>query len=73
MSMLVSTNFGLSAYGAIYGMVTLVQSAGIATGPLMAGYLYDTMNSYHWAFIIFVALYAVAIPAVLLVRRPKSV
>ncbi|MFC1995023.1 MFS transporter [Chloroflexota bacterium] len=72
MSMLTSTSFGLASYGAIYGMIYFSQSIGSATGPLMAGYLYDTMNTYHWAFVIFVALYAVAIPAVLLVRRPKS-
>jgi len=71
MSMLVSTNFGLSAYGTIYGLVSFIQSIGAAASPLMAGYLYDTMNTYHWAFVIFVALYAVAIPAVLLVRHPK--
>ncbi len=72
MSMLISTNFGLASYGALFGTVTLVQNIGTATGPLMAGYMYDAMNTYHWAFIIFLALYAVAVPAVLAVRRPKS-
>jgi len=72
MSILVSTNFGLVSYGTIFGMVTLAQSLGLATGPLMAGYMYDAMGTYHWAFIIFMALYTVAVPAVLAVRRPKS-
>jgi len=72
MSMLISASFGSASYGAIFGMVILTQSVGIATGPLMAGYMYDTMNTYHWAFIILSALYIVAIPAVLAVRRPKS-
>lgn len=72
MSMLISINFGLTSYGAIFGMISLVQAVGGAFGPLFGGYMYDMMNTYQWAFIIFLALYAVAIPAVLLVRRPKS-
>jgi len=72
MSMLISTNFGLASYGAIFGMITLVHSIGGAIGPLMAGYMYDTMNTYDWAFIIFLALCAVAISTILAVRRPKS-
>jgi MFS family permease len=72
MSMLVSTNFGLAAYGAIFGTVTLFECTGVATGPLMAGYMYDAMGNYHWAFIILLTLNAVALPTALAVRRPKS-
>jgi len=70
--MLISTNFGLLAYGTIFGMVTLTQSVGAATGPLMAASIHDVTGSYQWAFIIFLSLFAVAIPTVLAVRRPKS-
>lgn len=72
MSMLVNRNFGLASYGAIFGVVSMAQAIGGAAGPLFGGYMYDTMNTYHWAFIIFVSLYAIATPAVLAVRRPKS-
>jgi len=72
MSMLVSTNFGLVAYGTIFGVVSFFQNLGMATGPLMAGYIYDTMNTYHMAFITFLALFGIAIPAMLAVRRPKA-
>ena len=72
MSMLVSTSFGLACYGAIFGVVNFIQNIGTGSGPLMAGYLYDSMHTYHWAFVIFAALYAIAIPAVLLVRRPAN-
>lgn len=71
-SMLTSTNFGLASYGSIYGIVTLSIMGGAAIGPLMAGYMYDAMNSYFWAFIIFLALYIIAIPAILVLRRPKA-
>ena len=72
MSMLVSRNFGLAAYGVIFGVVNIAQSVGVAIGPLMAGYMYDTMGTYYWAFIIILASHAVSIPTILAVRRPKS-
>jgi len=72
MSILTSTNFGLVSYGAIFGMMTLAQSIGASIGPLIAGTIYDTAQSYHSVFIIFLALYAIAIPTMLLVRRPKA-
>ncbi len=72
MSMLVSRNFGLSSYGAIIGMVSLLQAIGGAAGPLFSGYMFDTTNTYYWTFIVFLCLYAVAIPTILVVRRPKS-
>lgn len=72
MSMLISSNFGLPAYGTIFGAVIFAFSLGSSVGPLVAGFLYDTFNSYHWSFIIFVTLYAVSIPLILVLPRPKS-
>jgi len=71
LSMITSTNFGLASYGAIFGLIIFGNCFGTAIGPLIAGYLFDTTNSYHGAFIIFLALYAVSIPSILAVRRPK--
>jgi MFS family permease len=71
MSLLVSRSFGLAFYGAVFGAINLAQSIGTATGPLLAGMMFDQMGTYRWAFILFAALYAIAIPAVLFVRRPK--
>jgi len=73
MSMLTSTSFGLASYGVIFGIVDLARSIGVATGPLMAGYLYDITSSYRWAFAIFLALNVIALPAILVLRRPKSI
>ncbi|MFC1871306.1 MFS transporter [Chloroflexota bacterium] len=72
MSILISTNFGMSSYGVIFGTIAFLQNLGGATGPLFAGYMYDTTNTYQWAFITFLALYAIAIPAVLAIRRSKA-
>lgn len=72
MTMLVSRNFGLAYYGAIFGMVSLFQAVGGSAGPLFSGFIFDTMSTYFWAFIVFLCLYAVAVPLILAVRRPKS-
>jgi len=72
MAMFISTNFGLSSYGAIFGVFAFVQAFGVSIGPLVVGQMYDTMNTYHWAFILLASLYAISIPAVLAMRRPKS-
>ena len=71
-SMLTSTSFGLTYYGSIFGVVTFFIMAGAAAGPLMAGYMYDIINTYQWAFISFLVLYIISIPAILVLRRPKS-
>ena len=71
LSMLININFGLSSYGAIFGMAVLILNTGAAVGPFFAGYLYSSTNSYYGAFIVFLVLNAVAIPLALSVRRPR--
>jgi len=70
-SMIVSTNFGLASYGAIFGLVSLFLNVGTSLGPLTAGYIYDITNSYSWAFSIFMGLYLMALLAIMGVRRPR--
>jgi MFS family permease len=72
LSMLASVNFGLLFYGAVFGALNLAQSTGTATGPLFSGMMFDATGSYVIAFTIAAVLLAVvAIPAILLVKRPK--
>lgn len=71
LSMLTSTSFGLASYGAIFGFQMLFLSIGLATGPLMAGFIFDKTQTYVWAFVIFISLYIVALPAVLVLRGPQ--
>ncbi len=71
MSMLVSSNFGLASYGAIFGVVNLAQNLGTAFGPLVAGQMFDAMQTYQGVFVMLLVLYLVAIPSMLAVRRPK--
>lgn len=70
MSMVVSTTFGLAYYGSVFGVIAFLESAGTALGPLFAGLMYDATGTFYHAFVTFAALYGVAIPAILLVRRP---
>lgn len=72
MSMLVSTNFGLASYGAIFGMIGFSQSLGAASGPVTIGYMYDNMGTYQWAFVSLLSSYAVSTLSVLMVRRPSA-
>ena len=72
MSMLVSTNFGMVAYGTIFGALNFFQSIGAAMGPIISGYLYDKMNTYQWAFTIIAILVVLAIPLILAIRHPSS-
>ena len=70
MSLLTSSNFGLIAYGAIYGVFTAFQSAGAAVAPIFSGYFFDKTSSYDMAFITTLAIVALGIPAILAIRRP---
>jgi MFS family permease len=70
MSMLISRTFGLAYYGSVFGVIAFLESAGTAVGPLFAGLMYDATGTYYYAFVTFALLYAVAIPAILLVKRP---
>lgn len=72
MSMTTSTTFGLESYGTIFGIINFGLMLGGAIGPLAAGMIYDATRSYFWAFIMSFCFYAVALPAIMLVRRPKA-
>jgi MFS family permease len=72
MSLLASSNFGLIAYGTIYGALNAFQSAGGAVAPIFSGYLYDRTGTYEQAFIITVIIIALGIPIIVAMRRPKS-
>lgn len=71
LSTLVSQNFGLAYYGAVYGMVTLFQDIGLGIGPVFYGYVYDVTGSYYWAYVAAVVLLSVAILLILILRPPK--
>ena len=71
LSMMTSTTFGMVSYGPIFGVLNIFASAGAAFSPLLAGRVYDATRSYRWAFIVILVMVILAIPAALLVRKPR--
>jgi MFS family permease len=69
-SLLASSNFGLLAYGAIYGVFMAFQSTGAAVAPIFSGYFYDRTGSFEMAFITTLAIILVGLFAILAMRRP---
>jgi len=72
MSMLTNTYFGLKSYGIIFGMISLIQGIGGGIGPMFAGYMYDIMDTYRVAFLVFLGTFAVAIFTVSATRKPET-
>jgi MFS family permease len=53
--------FGQEIMGTVLGAVTMISSIGMAAGPLVGGWLYDTYGAYTW---LFVGSFAVGLGAV---------
>ncbi len=51
-SPLIASFFGLRAHGTLLGGANCGYTLGAAIGPFMAGYIFDTNSSYHWAFVL---------------------
>lgn len=56
MSPMVAELFGLGSHGAILGVVAFGGSIGEASGPVLAGRIFDMIGSYHLAFLVCAAL-----------------
>jgi MFS family permease len=63
---------GLRSFGAVFGILTLLNTVGVATGAVLSGIIYDTAGSYVPAFALYVVLAAVAAVCGVLARRSYS-
>jgi len=72
-SPIIAEYFGVRAHGALYGIVFFSSMVGGAIGPVVAGYIYDTTESYSLAFWLCAAVVALALVLILSLRqiRPK--
>tara|TARA_B100000745_G_scaffold128307_1_gene83646 strand:- start:299 stop:847 length:549 start_codon:yes stop_codon:yes gene_type:complete len=70
MSPTVAEYFGLKAHGAIFGGVLFFGTIGAASGPIMAGSIFDLTDSYAPAFAVLAALATLGLTLVL--RLPAS-
>ncbi len=64
--------FGTKSLGTIFGLITLGSTIGNGTGPLIAGYLYDTTHSYQLAFSLGAVALIVGLILTFFVRYPKA-
>ncbi len=58
--LVISDCFGRRAHATIMGFLMIFYQAGTIVGPLMAGHIKDSTNSYHGVFVISVAAYAIS-------------
>ena len=72
-SPMVAELFGLSSHGVIFGYVMLGLTSGLATGPLVAGYIFDITSSYHLAFLIFAILNIIGLILILCLKPARRV
>ena len=75
-SALARSYFEPQVMGTVLGALTIASSLGMALGPAVGGWIFDTLHSYAWMYLgsLGVGLGAVAIALVLpSVRAPKAV
>ena len=68
---IVGEYFGRKNFATIRGGMGLVYAVGVITGPVYAGYIYDTTQSYQVAFITFIVVYSLAGITLFFARRPR--
>lgn len=64
--------FGRRAFATIWGLLHVVQTAGMMIGPVFAGFVYDITQSYFLAFVGFGAAALLAAILLACVRRPAA-
>jgi MFS family permease len=63
--------FGRKHYGTIFGFLIGIMSVGTIVGPYVAGWIYDTWQSYHYAWWLFTVLNVAALVLILTTPRLK--
>jgi len=71
-SLIVAELFGLSSLGIILGVVAFSITIGEASGPVVAGHIFDITDSYNLAFLACAAMSIIGIILSALLRPPSS-
>jgi MFS family permease len=71
-SPLVAEYFGFKAHGIILGAITFIGTLGGATGPLVAGYIFDKTQSYTIVFILCAAVAVLGLGTLTLLKKPST-
>jgi MFS family permease len=59
--------FGLRAFGALQGLMFTVSTLGSVAGPIFAGWVHDSTDTYRQAFVVLALATLAAAPAVLMI------
>ena len=60
--------FGMRSHGVLLGFVFFADTIGGATGPVLAGFIFDVTNSYNLAFLLCAVSGVINLILVLLLR-----
>ena len=71
-AILVREYFGARIMGTVFGAVGCASTLGMALGPVVGGWLYDTLGSYAWLFISSSAIGLGAVAIALTFRPPRA-
>ena len=63
--------FDVDSFGRFFGLTELIRRLGAAAGPFVAGYIFDTTGSYHYAFIIIIAFYLASMAILFMIHPVK--
>lgn len=72
MPTIVAEIFGLSSHGALLGIVNFAATISCATGPVLAGWLFDITGDYTLAFLVTAALAVAGLILAILVMPTKT-
>jgi sugar phosphate permease len=64
-------SFGLRAFGALQGLAFTVSTVGSVAGPIFAGWVHDSADTYRSAFVVLALASLVAAPAILMAGQPR--
>jgi sugar phosphate permease len=64
-------SFGLRAFGALQGLAFTVSTLGSVAGPIFAGWVHDSTDTYRNAFVVLAIASLAAAPAILMAGQPK--
>ena len=72
MPTIVAEVFGLSSHGALLGVVNFAATISCATGPVLAGWLFDITGDYTLAFLVTAGLAVAGLILAMLVLPTKT-
>jgi MFS family permease len=71
-SLIAAELYGLLSLGVITAIFSFSFDIGGAIGPVIAGYIFDTSDSYRWAFLICLIVMTAALVIGLSLKPPKK-